>query len=208
MVWAAAGLLEGGRPADGAEAVTDTASRGFELTEHTADVGIRAWGGSAAEVFEQAALGMFSLMYETEAVKPAARVAIELEAPDGELLLAAWLNELLYVTEARRVVFARVEVAVVGPAESAAALAAQEAASAAAAKAAAAPAASRAVAASGASGEAPAVRVPWRLRAAGVGEAVDARRHSVRHVVKAATLHGLSLEQTADGWQGHVLLDV
>jgi tRNA nucleotidyltransferase (CCA-adding enzyme) len=150
---------------------------GFELTEHTADVGVRAWGPSAADVFEQAALGMASLMYDVSSVAAEDRTMIELGAADGELLLTSWLNELLYVIEARRVVFSRFEIVAVGPR-----------------------------APEPASGET--VGEPWRLVAAGVGEALDARRHAVRGVVKAATLHSLELKQTPAGWRGHVLLDV
>ena len=34
----------------------------FEIIEHTADIGIRAFGASETEVFENAAIGMFSLI--------------------------------------------------------------------------------------------------------------------------------------------------
>ena len=37
-------------------------SVGFELVDHTADIGVRVWGPTAEEVFEQAALAMFSLV--------------------------------------------------------------------------------------------------------------------------------------------------
>lgn len=159
-------------------------SAGFELTDHTADVGVHAWGASAADVFEQAALGMVSLMYYAATVAPRERIEFEMEAADGELLLASWLNELLFVIEARRVAFARFEVIEAAPAH--ATQVEQDPAPAAAAL----------------------VCVPWRLRAAGVGEALDARRHDFHPQVKAATLHGLELRRTDRGWEGRVLLDV
>jgi SHS2 domain-containing protein len=171
-------------------------SAGWELVDHTADVMVRAFGASREEVFEQAALATVSLIYDATAVRAAARHAVELGAPDEELLLAAWLNELLFLIEARHVVFARFEVESVGPegagAESAGAAGGtsgrEEAA-----------AAERQTAAAS-----PAVM----LRATAVGEAFDGRRHAVRSVVKAATLHGLSLREVPGGWEGRVLLDV
>jgi SHS2 domain-containing protein len=166
---------------------------GFELTDHTADIGIRAWGESAGQVFEQAALAMVSLLYDVGSVHGSDTITIELDAPDGELLLAAWLNELLFVIESRRLAFAAFAVDVAGPAGRMAG----------ARPAIAPPGAGRPDAA-----DATSVCVPWRLRAAGVGEALDARRHAFRPAVKAATLHQLRLHPAPGGWEGCVLLDV
>lgn len=90
--------------------------RGYEFFAHTADVGLRAWGASAAEVFEQAALALVTMLYDPAAVAEQERVPFALEAADGELLLAEWLNEVLYTVDAGRAVFRRFEVATVGPA--------------------------------------------------------------------------------------------
>ena len=155
-------------------------SAGFELVDHTADVAVRAWGASAEQVFEQAAAGMVSLLYDRTTVAARERHTLTLEAPDSELLLAAWLNELLFLIEARSVVFARFEVESLSGAAFAPV-----------------PDTTGAAAVSAA-----------RLRATAVGEAIDGRRHSIRSVVKAATLHGLRLEQNAEGWEALVLLDV
>lgn len=78
---------------------------GFELTEHTADVGIRAFGPTRADVFEQAALAMFSLICDPATVRPREDERVVLSADSDELLLAAWLNELLFIFETRRFVF-------------------------------------------------------------------------------------------------------
>lgn len=79
---------------------------GYALFDHTADVGVRAWGGSEEAVFEQAAKGMFSLVCDPGTVRPTEKLSVSVEAPspDHELLLVAWLNELLYLFETRRVV--------------------------------------------------------------------------------------------------------
>ncbi|MBM3146321.1 MAG: archease [Actinobacteria bacterium] len=152
--------------------MTAVVRAGFELTEHTADVGVRAWGPSVGEVFEQAALATVSLEYDLETVRPTNTRTIAVEAPERDLLLAAWLNELLYLIDGERWVFSRFEVAAVGAIEDADA------------------------------------RPTWSLRATAFGERRDVRRHAVRTLVKAATLHGLSLRRTSHGWVGEVLLDV
>ncbi len=74
---------------------------GHDLESHTADVALRAWGSTATDVFEQAALAMVGLMYDRESVKPLEQRHVDLHAPDAELLLAAWLNELIYLFEAK-----------------------------------------------------------------------------------------------------------
>ncbi|HJW76703.1 MAG TPA: archease [Thermoleophilia bacterium] len=80
---------------------------GFTLIDHTADVGVRAWGGSEEAVFEEAAKGMFSLVCDPGTVARLERLEVSVEAAsaDHELLLVAWLNELLYLFEARRILF-------------------------------------------------------------------------------------------------------
>ena len=40
------------------------------------------------------------------------------------------------------------------------------------------------------------------------GEPMDASRHHMDHEVKAITYHGLKVEQTADGWQAEVIVDI
>jgi SHS2 domain-containing protein len=49
---------------------------------------------------------------------------------------------------------------------------------------------------------------PTRYRALLDGEPADPDRHGLRDVVKAATYHGLSVEQGASGWTARVILDV
>ena len=74
--------------------------RGFEILEHTADVGVRAWGDSPEETFEQATRGLLSI---TGAVgdQPGVRMDIEVTATDLAGALVDWLEEVLYVQDAR-----------------------------------------------------------------------------------------------------------
>jgi len=40
------------------------------------------------------------------------------------------------------------------------------------------------------------------------GEPMDPKRHELNHEVKAITLHGLKVEQTAEGWLAEVIVDI
>jgi SHS2 domain-containing protein len=79
-------------------------SAGFELFAVTADVGIRAWGPTLEAVFQEAARGLFGLMVEAGTVECREWVCVSAAAGDRETLLVAWLNELLFLSEARRFV--------------------------------------------------------------------------------------------------------
>lgn len=71
---------------------------GFELLEHTADVGIRAWGPTAPEAFSQAALALAELL-GARVPGPGARRRIRLHAEDRAGLLVALLDELVGLHE-------------------------------------------------------------------------------------------------------------
>jgi SHS2 domain-containing protein len=82
----------------------------FELIEHTADVGIVAYGADVKEAFANAARGMFSLIVEAGSVRETAHRDIEVTAPDEESLLVTWLNELIYLFDVENVLFSRFEI--------------------------------------------------------------------------------------------------
>jgi len=79
----------------------------FEIMEHTADVGIVAHGDSLAELFANAATGMFAIMAELEDVRQTEERRIEVEARDHEGLMVRWLTELLYYLDAEELLFSR-----------------------------------------------------------------------------------------------------
>ena len=53
----------------------------WEHFEHDADVGVRGWGHTRAEAFEQAAVAMTAAITDPELVRPLMRV--ELSLPGG-----------------------------------------------------------------------------------------------------------------------------
>ena len=85
-------------------------AKDFEFIEHTADVGIMAYGADVREAFVNAARGMFSLMVELGTINEVGHRDIEVDAPDVESLLAAWLNELICLFDAENVLFSRFEI--------------------------------------------------------------------------------------------------
>jgi len=79
----------------------------YQILEHTADKGLAVEAESLPDLFETAARGLFRLMIDPDRYPPTEQVAIELHAPDLEMLLVKWLNELLYHFEVHHWLFSR-----------------------------------------------------------------------------------------------------
>ena len=77
----------------------------YEEIEHTADVGIRAYGRTLDELFANAAEGMFSLIADLATVKPIGEIEVRVSADDAPTLLLRWLTDLLYVHETEHLLF-------------------------------------------------------------------------------------------------------
>jgi SHS2 domain-containing protein len=71
---------------------------GFELLEHQADVGVRAWGETLGEAFEQAAWAVVNIL-GVRASGPGVRRTIRVTGSDAGGLLIDFLNELLFLHE-------------------------------------------------------------------------------------------------------------
>ena len=82
----------------------------WEHFSHVADIGIRGYGRSLEESFEQTALAMTAVICDPTQVQPDEQIQITCEAPDKELLLAQWLNSLIYEMATRRMLFSRFQV--------------------------------------------------------------------------------------------------
>lgn len=86
----------------------------WEHFEHGADIGVRGVGETKAEAFEQAALALTAVITDPHCVAQRETVRITCEAPDDELLLAAWLNALVYEMAVRRMLFSGFHVQITG----------------------------------------------------------------------------------------------
>jgi len=78
----------------------------FEILEHTADIGIMAYGKTKREVFINSAKGMFEIIAgnNNDIANNNFSCKVILKAENLENLLVAWLNELLYIGETRLVI--------------------------------------------------------------------------------------------------------
>lgn len=86
----------------------------YETFEHEADIGVRGFGDSVEEAFENAASALYSVMVELDAVKPETEKTVSAQAPDNELLLVEWLNALLSLSDIERMVFSKFKVKIEG----------------------------------------------------------------------------------------------
>lgn len=82
----------------------------FEVINHTADMGIKAYGKDLAELFINAAYGMASLITDLEKVNPKDSEDILLKAENREELLVSWLNEIIYLFASKNMLFSKFEV--------------------------------------------------------------------------------------------------
>ena len=82
----------------------------WEHFEHQADVGVRGFGNMPAEAFEQTALAMSAIITDLSLIEPREEVNITCEELDQELLLADWLNALIFEMSTRRMLFSQFEV--------------------------------------------------------------------------------------------------
>ena len=86
----------------------------WEHFHHEADIGVRGFGGSMVEAFEQAALALTAVITDPKGVRIQSEISIECQAPDRELLLADWLNALVFEMATRKMLFGCFDVAIDG----------------------------------------------------------------------------------------------
>jgi SHS2 domain-containing protein len=82
----------------------------FELIEHTADMGLKAYGKTLAEAYANAAYGMFSIIAELDGVKENESRCVEINEDDAVGLLFEWLNSLLYHFDVDGLIFKRFDI--------------------------------------------------------------------------------------------------
>lgn len=71
--------------------------KGFTILDHPADLGIAAYGKNLRVAFEQASVGLMSIILELSNIQQRASRNVELSATDYEHLLVKWLSEVLYL---------------------------------------------------------------------------------------------------------------
>ena len=158
----------------------------YEILEHTADVGIKAYGQTLPELFVNAARGMIALALEPpvvpvllvpsavegsvvegsdaepQEVRPSECRQLSAHGEDLEELLVHFLSEILYAVDAEGWQFSEFRIQALEP---------------------------------------------TAIEAEGWGEQAEQSAHR-RVAVKAVTYHQVSVLQTAEGWEAVVYFDI
>lgn len=86
----------------------------WEHFAHGADIGVRGIGPTKEEAFEQIALALTGVITDPTAVRPTLGVHVTCEAPTDDVLLADWLNALVYEMATQRMLFGAFVVTIEG----------------------------------------------------------------------------------------------
>ena len=84
--------------------------KGYEIIDHTADIGIKVYGKDLKELFQYAAEALFEIICDLSEVADSIQRGVTLDGDDLEQLMVVWLGELLYLYETERILFKRFEV--------------------------------------------------------------------------------------------------
>lgn len=87
---------------------------GWEHFPHQADIGVRGYGASPAEAFEQAALALTAAITELGGVRNETSVDVTCEAPTLDVLFVDWLNAVIYEMVTRSLLFGEFHVKIDG----------------------------------------------------------------------------------------------
>ena len=76
----------------------------YKFIDHTADIGIIAFGKDLPETFANAAYAMFDILTDVSKVNGKDSFELQVSAQNQEELLVTWLDELLFRYETERIV--------------------------------------------------------------------------------------------------------
>ena len=82
--------------------MAERAESGFEIFEHTADVGFEAWAQTPEALFETCGRALLEVATEPGRVEAREALPIEVAAAGYDELLVDWLNEILYLFDSGR----------------------------------------------------------------------------------------------------------
>lgn len=82
----------------------------FEYIEHTADAGMLVRGDSLHSLFTNAAQGLFEMIAVTETIDEVTAIGVQVESESVDMLLVAWLDELVFKHETEDMFFKSVAI--------------------------------------------------------------------------------------------------
>jgi SHS2 domain-containing protein len=78
---------------------------GYELFDHTGDIGIKVWADNLKGLFQEAARALFDIITDRKKVVARLKREVAVQGSGKEELMVAWLNELLYLHEVEGLLF-------------------------------------------------------------------------------------------------------
>lgn len=88
---------------------------GFEILEHTADMGFRVSAESFEQLLAAAGEGLASIVMDCSEARPLETIEIAAQGEDREALMVNFLSEVLFVLDGRQLAIARIVVTASGP---------------------------------------------------------------------------------------------
>jgi SHS2 domain-containing protein len=82
----------------------------YETLDHTADVMVRAFGGTLEECFANAAYAMFDQLADLSKVRAKLSFKVDIEGSEPEQLLVDFLSELLFIFDTELVLLSNFDV--------------------------------------------------------------------------------------------------
>ncbi|MBN2186762.1 MAG: archease [Dehalococcoidia bacterium] len=89
---------------------TSKMDKPFKIIDHTADVGVIAFGADMEHLFSNVALALFGLITDTESIAEKLQRDLKINSEDRDSLLVEWLNELIYLFDTEQILFNRFEI--------------------------------------------------------------------------------------------------
>lgn len=82
----------------------------YEVFEHTADIGLHAYGRTLPDLFTNAAAGMESLLVAPAQIEAKVSRDVRVEGHDLVSLLISWLNELIFLFDTEYLLLSQFDV--------------------------------------------------------------------------------------------------
>jgi SHS2 domain-containing protein len=84
----------------------------WEHFQHGADIGIRGYGTTLGQAFEQAALALSAVICDPDEIQPLQAVSIHCSSDDNEILFVEWIDAIVYEIATRRMLFSQFQVTI------------------------------------------------------------------------------------------------
>jgi len=78
---------------------------GFEILDHPADMGLRAWAPNLPDLFSECGKALTSVIVDLDSLSADEIMSVEILGDDLETLLYNWLAEILYLFDGERWLF-------------------------------------------------------------------------------------------------------